>query len=79
MRRLRLGAAVGIPVGLYLLYVFHYAVNVPYSDDWNMIPTVELALRGHLGMRDLWSQYGDTRLLVPRLVFVLFAQVDHST
>ena len=42
MRRLRLGAAVGIPVVLYLLYVFHYAVNVPYSDDWNMIPTVEL-------------------------------------
>ena len=77
VRKLRVVAGAGIPAGLYLVYVFHYAVNVPYSDDWNMLPLVEAALHGRLGLHDLWMQYGDTRLFVAKLVFVLFAYIDH--
>ena len=67
----------GIPAGLYVLYVFHYSVNVPYSDDWNMIPLVVAAVHRRLGLSDLWSQYGDTRLFVPKVAFAAFAVIDH--
>lgn len=77
MGRLRFVAAAGVPAGLYVLYVWHYAVNVPYADDWNMIPIVVLAAHRHLAMTDLWSQYGDTRLFVPKLFFALFAVVGN--
>ena len=77
MRRLRVVAAVCVPPTLYLLYIFHYSVNVPYADDWNLTPDIIAAVHGTLGIPDLWAQYGDTRLFVPKLLFVLFALVDH--
>ena len=76
-RNLMLGMAAGVPALLYLLYVFHYSVNTPWSDDWNMIPNVDSALHGHLSMRALWRQYTGTRLLIGRLVFVAFGFIDH--
>ncbi|MGA3148277.1 MAG: hypothetical protein ABSF33_12495 [Acidimicrobiales bacterium] len=75
-KRMWVVIAAVIPVGLYLLYVFHYSVNVPYADDWYIIPLADSALHGHLGMSELWNQAGDTRLFVPKLIFVAFAFVD---
>jgi hypothetical protein len=77
VERLSVVAAATIPAVLYLLYVAHYSVDVPYADDWNMVPVVVLALHGKLGIGELWSQYGDTRLLIPRLCFVLIGWIDH--
>jgi len=73
-----IGVVVGaiIPAGLYLLFVFHYSVDVPYADDWTIIPLIHSALHGYVSMSGLWSQYGDTRLLVPKLVFVTFGLYD---
>ena len=76
-RNLMLGIAAGVPALLYLLYVFHYSVNAPWSDDWNMIPNVNSAVHGHLSMSALWSQYTGTRLVLGRLVFVAFGFIDH--
>ena len=76
-RNVMLGIAAGVPSLLYLLYVFHYSVNAPWSDDWNMIPNVDSAVHGHLSMKALWRQYTGTRLLIGRLVFVAFGFVDH--
>ena len=66
-----------IPAVLYLLYVFEYSVNVPYADDWSFIPLVDSALHGHLSMSEVWTQYGDTRVVLPKLIFVAFAYIDH--
>jgi len=66
----------GIPAGLYLLFVFRYSVDVPYSDDWSLVPLIHSALHGYVSMSALWSQYADTRLLVPKLVFVGFGLYD---
>jgi hypothetical protein len=75
--RIVIATAAGIPALLYFLFVFHYAVNVPWSnDDWNMIPLVDAALHGHFGVSELWSQYGDRRLFVGRLFFVGFGLLD---
>ena len=37
-RTLGVALAAGIPSALYLVYVVHFAVNVPYADDWLMVP-----------------------------------------
>jgi hypothetical protein len=69
--------AASLPSGLYLLYVFHYSVNVPYADDWLMVPLALSAVHGHVSMSDLWRQFDDTRLFVPSVLIVVFAQVDN--
>ena len=74
-----IGVTIGaaIPALLYLLYVSRYSVNVPNGDDWYIIPVVNSALHGHLTMSELWTQYGDRRLFIGRLIFVAFGFIDH--
>ena len=69
--------ATSIPGILYLLYVFHYSVNVPNADDWDAISLVAAALHGHLTMGELWAQYIAGRPFLPRLVLVAFGSLDH--
>lgn len=69
--------AAGVPAVLYLVYILHYAVNVPYGDDWGIIPIVDAGAHGHLTLALLWAQTGDTRMFLTRLFFVAFGDVDH--
>ena len=75
--RVLLGVAIAAPALLYLVYVSHFALNVPFADDWGVMSIVSRALHHHLTMSALWSQYGDTRLLIARLFFVGFGFFDH--
>ena len=70
-------AAAAVPAALYMLYVYHYAVNVPFVDDWQVIPLVAAALHGHLDAGPLWGQYGDAREVMGRLVYIAFGLFDH--
>lgn len=70
-------AAAAIPAALYLLFVYHYAVNVPFADDWKDIQTVSSTLHGHLTMSLLWSQWTSSREVTGRLVFITFGYLDH--
>jgi hypothetical protein len=70
-------AAASIPAILYVLYVFHYSIDVPDADDWNMIPLVVAAIHGHLTIGALWSQYVAGRPFVARLFIVAFGLFDH--
>ena len=70
----RLIAFVGLPV-LYIAYVLHYSVNVPWSiDDWSVMGVVAAAKHGNWA---LWNQYGDRRLVISRFLFMMLDQVDH--
>ena len=70
-------AAAAIPALLYLAFVSHYALDVPLSDDWNLIALAAHARHHHVAMVELWSQYADTRLFVGRIVFAGFGLLDH--
>ncbi len=67
----------GCPALLYLLYVFHFSVDVPRSDDWDDISLVAQALHGHLTIRALWSEYVAGHPFVARLIVVAFGVFDH--
>ncbi len=62
---------------LYLLYVVHYAVDIPIFDDWSLTVLTSHALHHHLTLGELWSQHGDTRLFVVRPVWAVFGWLDH--
>lgn len=65
-----------IPATLYLIYVTHYSVNVPWSvDDWSIVALIRAAHQPHFGFHDVWNQYGDRRLVVSRLLFLGFASI----
>jgi len=70
-----IGAAV--PALLYLVYVARYSVNVPFADDWNVIPLASNALHGHMPLGDVWAQYANTRLFIPNLFFAGFGRFTH--
>ena len=76
-QRILVAVAAGIPGLTYLLYVFHYAVNVPYEDDWDGIGFVVTAFRGHLTLSDMWAQYVAGRPFVSRLFLLAFGKFDH--
>jgi len=67
----------GVPALLYLLFVFHYSVNVPFADDWQVMRIVSSALHGHLTMSLFWSQWTSSREVTGRLVFIAFGVIDH--
>jgi hypothetical protein len=76
--RIRVIVTAAIPAVLYLVYVLHYSVNVPWGfDDWEIVPLVDAANHGHLSMGSLWQQYGDRRLVVGRLILVAFGVLDN--
>ena len=68
--------AASLPAVLYLVYVARYAIDVPFEDDWNVIPLASNALHHSLAFHDRWAQYGSTRLFVPNLVFAASGRFD---
>ena len=75
--RLLPALAAALPAVLYFLYVARYAIDVPFEDDWNVIPLASNAFHHVVPFQDLWAQYGDTRLFVPNLLFAASGRFDH--
>ena len=69
--------AAAIPAVLYFLYVFHFSVDVPFVDDWSVVPLVNSALHGSFSMSGLWTQWGPDRPVAPRLILLSFGLLDH--
>ncbi len=72
-----LAVAATVPALLYLLWVFRSSSNVPIADDWNVVSLASHALHHSVSWHELWAQYADTRLLVPKLFFVGFGRYTH--
>jgi hypothetical protein len=72
-----LAVAATAPALLYLRWVIRYSSNVPIADDWNVVSVASHALHHSLSWQELWAQYADTRLLVPKVVFAGFGRYTH--
>jgi len=77
LRKIALVAAAIVPAFVYLIWVAHYSVDVPTSDDWNMVPLASSAINHTVTLKQLWGQYGDTRLFVAKLIFATSGSHDH--
>ncbi len=66
------------PVALYLWFVLHFGVNVPFQDTWNgTLPLLLAFARGHLTLAGLWAAHNENRELFPNLVLVLLDSSTH--
>lgn len=61
------------PVILLLLWINHYAVNVPLGDEWAMVPLFEKWDSHQLTFHDLYQQHNEHRIPIPKLIYLAFA------
>lgn len=65
-------AALLAPAALYLWFIFHFGVNVPFQDTWNgTLPLLRDYARGTLTLAALWAPHNENRMLVPNALLVL--------
>lgn len=62
-----------MPPTLVAINAARFAPNVPYKDQWGMIPFVAEAVQGRLNRALLWQQVNEHRIPLPRLVVAALA------
>lgn len=67
-----LAAFLAPPIAMLLL-VRHYAVNVPFSDEWVILDLVLKSHQGTLDFTSLWQQHNEHRLFIVNIISVLIA------
>ena len=74
LRALRVIAIVGfaLPVAIYLLFIYHYGVNMLWLDQWYNVELI-----GHPSFSALWAQHSEHRIFFPNLIVLLLAHTTH--
>ena len=55
-----------------LIYLFH--VNVPFYDQWDLVPDMVKMRAGSLTVNDLWQPHGGHRIFFPKIIMVVLAK-----
>jgi hypothetical protein len=61
------------PVLFLVWFIFKYGVNVPFGDQWDLIPLFEKVYEGSATFQDFFAQHNEHRVLFPKLIMVLLA------
>jgi hypothetical protein len=62
---------------LYVLIVIRtQTVDIPFADQWAMLPVLAHSYDGTLSFGDLWVQHNEHRLLVPRALMLVLARLS---
>ena len=63
---------------IYLVWVVgRYSVEVPFADQWELVPILEKSYQGELTFGDLWAQHNEHRIFFPRLIMLGLARMTH--
>ncbi|MGD0112856.1 MAG: hypothetical protein ABSD48_13435 [Armatimonadota bacterium] len=65
-----------IPFASVVMLIAQYRVDVPYWDQWNLVPTLQKSYRGSLTPTDLWAQHNEHRILFPKAIMLLLAHAS---
>ena len=63
-----------VPVITFIL-IHHYAVNVPFDDQYAMIPMIKSVLSGHIPFAALWAQHNEHRIFFPNVILLFLAMI----
>lgn len=77
-RWLYISLAALLPAACLALLICRYWVNVPFSDEWDLVPIFQFAQAGELRFDYLFSQHNEHRILVPRLLLAALAWLTHG-
>ena len=64
-----------IPVALLVYMVITYTVDVPYWDQWELVPLLEKSYAGTLSFLDLWTKHNEHNILFPKIIMVVLARL----
>lgn len=64
------------PLVVVLNAVVRFAVDVPYWDQWELVPLLERQAAGQLGWAELWAWHNEHRIFLPRLVMLGLAALS---
>ena len=67
-----------VPIVFVSFIIDRYGVNVPYADEWTNLLRVEKWDAGKLTFADLVRAHNGHRILIPRLIFLAFAEMAHG-
>jgi hypothetical protein len=59
-----------LPPLVTLALIRRLAVNVPYWDEWELVPLIVKMRHGTLAFGDFWMQHNEHRLVFPRMVML---------
>src|SRR3989344_476679 len=60
---------------IYLIYIAaKYSVDIPSYDEWFFVPLFEKMFSGTLTLQDLWAQTNEHRLVVTKLLMLMFVK-----
>lgn len=67
-----------LPGALAFLFIHRFAVNVPFWDQWEFIPTLRLFRQGDPNwLEATWRPHVSHRLFLPKLIFLGLAQLSN--
>lgn len=58
-------------------FVYTYTVNVPFWDQWEIVPIIQNINDGNLNWNDFWKQHNEHRLLLPRIIMITSAYLTN--
>lgn len=65
------------PPVIALCFVYRYAVNVPFWDEWDMVPFIVHLHTGTVSFADFWEQESAHRLVMPRIIISALEGFTH--
>ncbi|HEY2125411.1 MAG TPA: hypothetical protein VGG94_08115 [Chthoniobacterales bacterium] len=65
------------PAALVIRLIAEYGVNVPFGDEWAMIPLFAKWHDHQMTLADLFRQHNEHRIFFPKLIYLAFAQLTH--
>lgn len=66
-----------LPVGLWLLFIKFFGVNVVFLDSWGTVVLIEKLYAGSLTFRDLFALHNEHRIFFPKLIMLALAHLTH--
>jgi hypothetical protein len=58
------------------IFIARYGVNVPFWDQWELVPLLEKYENGTLGFSDVWAQHNEHRIVFPKLIMIGLARLS---
>lgn len=65
-----------LPLAYLVWFCMNLSVDVPFYDQWELVPKLDKAFQGTLTLRDLWEQHNEHRPMIPIALMVLLARIS---
>ena len=66
-----------IPLFFLMKLMVQYHVELPYWDEWDLVPLIEKSFSGNLRASDFWALHMEHRMVFPKLLILGLARLTH--